>query len=64
MVASKERMKATSEELKALIIGGDDLIPLYNFAGGALEVITELLEAFGGLRTIILGVATALTKLY
>lgn len=64
MVASKERMKAASEELKALIIGGDDLIPLYNFAGGALEVITELLEAFGGLPTIILGVATALTKLY
>lgn len=64
MVASKERMKAASEELKALIVGGDDLIPLYNFAGNALEVITELLEAFGGLRTIILGVATALTKLY
>ena len=64
MTASKERMKAAGEELKALIIGGDDLIPLYNFAGGALEVITELLEAFGGLRTIILGVATALTKLY
>ena len=64
MTASKERMKAASEELKALIIGGDDLVPLYNFAGGALEVITELLEAFGGLPTIILGVATALTKLY
>ena len=64
MTASQERMKAASEELKALIIGGDDLIPLYNFAGGALEVITELLEAFGGLPTIILGVATALTKLY
>ena len=64
MVASKERMKAAGEELKALIVGGDDLVPLYNFAGGALEVITELLEAFGGLPTIILGVATALTKLY
>lgn len=64
MAASQERMKAANEELKALIIGGDDLIPLYNFAGGALEVITELLEAFGGLPTIILGVATALTKLY
>ena len=64
MTASQDRMKAAGEELKALIIGGDDLIPLYNFAGGALEVITELLEAFGGLPTIILGVATALTKLY
>lgn len=64
MTASQERMKAASEELKALIIGGDDLIPLYNFAGGALEIITELLEAFGGLPTIILGVAAALTKLY
>ena len=64
MTASKDRMKAAGEELKALIVGGDDLIPLYNFAGDALEVITELLEAFGGLPTIILGVATALTKLY
>lgn len=64
MTASKERMKAAGEELKALIVGGDDLVPLYNFAGGTLEVITELLEAFGGLPTIILGVATALTKLY
>ena len=64
MTASKERMKAAGEELKALIVGGDDLVPLYNFAGGALEVITELLGAFGGLPTIILGVATALTKLY
>ena len=64
MTASKDRMKAAGEELKALIVGGDDLIPLYNFAGGALEIITELLEAFGGLPTIILGVATALTKLY
>jgi hypothetical protein len=57
-------MKAAAEELKTLIIGGDDLVPLYNFAGKTLEVITELLEAFGGLKTILLGVAVAITKLY
>jgi hypothetical protein len=57
-------MKAAAEEVKSIIIGGEDLIPLYNFAGGALEIISELMEAFGGLPTIILGVAAALTKLY
>lgn len=62
--ASQERMKAATEELKALIVGGEDLTPLYNIAGKTLNVVAELLEAFGGLKTILLGVAVAITKLY
>jgi hypothetical protein len=62
--AAQDRMKAAAEEFKTLVLGGEDLIPLYNFAGGALEMITDLLEAFGGLPTIILAVAAAITKLY
>jgi hypothetical protein len=46
------------------LLGGDDLTDLYNFGAGALEVINELLEAFGGLPTILLAVAAALTKVY
>lgn len=62
--AAEERMKAAKEAVKATLFGGDDLRGLYNFGAGALEVINELLEAFGGLPTIMLAVAAALTKIY
>jgi len=57
-------MKVASEAIKATLLGGDDMTTLYNFGANALEIISELLEAFGGLPTILLAVATALTKLY
>ena len=62
--AAEERMKVASEAIKTTLLGGDDLTDLYNFGAGALEVINELLEAFGGLPTILLAVAAALTKVY
>jgi hypothetical protein len=45
-------------------LGGDDLTKVYNFGSKALEIVNDLLEAFGGLPTILLGVAAALTKVY
>ena len=62
--AAEERMKVASEAIKTTLLGGDDLNKFYNFGAGALEVINELLEAFGGLPTILLAVASALTKIY
>lgn len=62
--AAEERMKVAGEAIKTTLLGGDDLTDLYNFGAGALEVINELLEAFGGLPTILLAVAAALTKVY
>jgi hypothetical protein len=57
-------MKVAGEAIKATLLGGEDMTNLYNFGADALEVINELLEAFGGLPTILLAVATALTKVY
>lgn len=62
--AAEERMKVAGEALKSTLLGGDDLNKFYNFGAGTLEVINELLEAFGGLPTILLAVAAALTKIY
>ena len=62
--AAEERMSVATQAIKATLLGGDDLTDLYNFGAGALEVINELLEAFGGLPTILLAVAAALTKVY
>ena len=64
MEAAEQRMTASAEKVKDTLLSGDDLIPLYNFASGALDVVNELLEAFGGLPTILLAVAAALTKVY
>ena len=62
--AAEERMKVAKEAIMTTLLGGDDLTNLYNIGAGALEIINELLEAFGGLPTILLAVATALTKVY
>ena len=62
--AAEERMKVATESIKATLFGGEELKGLYDFGAGALEVIAELLEAFGGLPTILLAVAAALTKVY
>ena len=62
--AAEERMKVASEALKTTLLGGDDLNKFYDFGAGALEIVNELLEAFGGLPTILWAVAAALTKVY
>lgn len=62
--AAENRMTASAEKVKSTLLDADNLKPLYNFASGGLEVINELLEAFGGLPTILLAVAAALTKIY
>ena len=62
--AAQNRMTASAEKIKSTLLDGDDLKGLYDFAGGFLDIVAEMLEAFGGLRTILLGVAVALTKMY
>ena len=62
--AAENRMKASAETVKSTLLSADDLKPLYKIAAGGLDVINELLEAFGGLPTIILAVVAALSKMY
>ena len=64
MKASQERLKAASEAIKSTILGSDDLMPWIDGTAKALEIVNELLEAVGGLPTILLAVAAALTKVY
>ena len=62
--AAQERMRTASEELKTVLIGGDDMASAYNFFGNTLELVAELLDSFGGLRTIILAAVAALMNMY
>lgn len=62
--AAEARMTASMEKVKSTLLDGDDMKGMYDLAGGFLDLVAELLESFGGLRTILLGVATALTKMY
>lgn len=62
--AAENRMKTAGEKIKSTLLNEKDLKGLYNFAEGALNTVAELLEAFGGLPTILLAVAAALTKIY
>lgn len=62
--AAKRRKDASLEELKTLIVGGEDLSKLYNMIGGFVEVFNDVFESFGGLETIFLGVSAALLKMY
>ena len=64
MAASQERLKTATEAIKTTLLGSDDLIPWIDGAAKALEIINDLLEAVGGLPTILLAVAAALTKVY
>jgi hypothetical protein len=57
-------MTAAAEEFKTLLVGGKDLKKVYDFAGGFLEILGDMFESFGGLRTILLGVSVALMKMY
>ena len=61
---AEERSKAAEEALKNSLAGAKDLKGYYNFMADFLEVIGDILDAFGGLPTLILAAAAALTKLY
>jgi hypothetical protein len=45
-------------------LGTDDLVNIYDLGTDTLEVVADLLEAFGGLRTIIPMVVAWLSKMY
>ena len=62
--AHKERMEASAESLKGLLLGGEDLKGYYEFMTDFLDIITKVLDAVGGLPTILAAVAAALLKVY
>lgn len=62
--AAEKRMQAAGEKVKSTLLSPDDLKPLYEFGEKGLEIIDKLLKSFGGLPTIVLGLAAALTKTY
>ena len=62
--AHKERMQASAESLKALLLGGEDLKGYYSFMADFLEIITKLVDSMGGLPNILIMIATALAKTY
>lgn len=62
--ASQERMTASLEGLKAALIGSDDVTAVYDVLAGGVEVVNTLVESFGGLRTILLAVVAAFSKIY
>ena len=57
-------MSAAAEEIKTILVGGDDMAKLYDKLATALEWVGEFIEAFGGLPGIILMASAALTKMY
>jgi hypothetical protein len=64
--AAEERLKVAKEAVKSSVFGGDskDLTGFYNMSSKALEIIAELIEAFGGLRGILWTVGAVLINLY
>ena len=61
---STKRVQATLEEIKNTLLDENDLIPLLETANDFLGVVQDLLDAFGGLPTILAAVATILTKIF
>ena len=64
LAASKKRVAEALNLTKASLLGTEDMSKAYNFLEKFITVINDLLDAFGGLPTIILMVTTALTKMY
>ena len=62
--AAEERLKTAKEGIRASLFGGEDLKNMYDWGSGALEVLGDLVEAFGGLRGILLLASSALVTLY
>ena len=58
------RVQASLEEIKNSLLDENDLVPLLNFAEGFLNVVGDLVDAFGGLPGILTLVASGLLKIY
>jgi hypothetical protein len=57
-------MKASAETLKGMMLGGNDLKGYYDFMSELLDVVVDVVEAIGGLPTILAAVSAALLKIY
>jgi hypothetical protein len=57
-------MTAAGEKIKSVLLGADDLMPLYDFGADALTLVADLFEAFGGLKTILYAASAALLTMY
>lgn len=61
---STARVQNTLDEIKNTLLDENDLIPLLEIANDFLTVVNKLLDAFGGLPTILWAITAALTKMY
>ena len=64
LAASQKRVQEQLNNTKAILLGSDDMVKVYGSLEKFLGVTNDLLEAFGGLPTIILAVVAALSKMY
>ena len=64
VAAAEKRVKESLNSIKASFLGTDDLAKLNNNLSDSLEIVADLVDGFGGLRTIILMASAALTKMY
>ena len=58
------RVNAALETIKRNLLNENDLVPLLNVAEGFLTVVGDLIEALGGLPSILLIVTSGLLKMY
>lgn len=64
VVASQERMQAALEGVKSSLLQADDMKDVYDTLENLISFGNKLIDSFGGLKTIILGAAAALTTFY
>ena len=61
---AQKRVQTQLEEIKNTLLDEDDLIPLLNIADGALAVVSDLLDAIGGLPGILAVVSAFMFKAF
>lgn len=64
VVASQERMQAALEGTKSSLLQADDMKGVYDTLENLISFGNKLIDSFGGLKTILLGAAAALTTFY
>jgi hypothetical protein len=56
-------MSAAGEEMKSILLNGDDMVGVYEKLADVLETIATFVDSFGGLKTIVLGLVYAFMQM-